>query len=156
RAREQRAPQMPPPDPHLDMTVRELRQVVCEELNRLPEKYRAPLVLCYLEGRTQDEAAGQLGWGRGVLRGRLERGRKLVRGGLTRRGLARSAGLFPPVLGRAAAALPAGLAESATTAAARLAAGEPVAVPARVAALAEGVKGAMFTTRTKVLTALVA
>ncbi len=53
----------------------------------MPERYRAPLVLCYLEGRTRDEAAGQLGWSIGVVRGRLERGRQLLRAGLCRRGV---------------------------------------------------------------------
>jgi RNA polymerase sigma factor (sigma-70 family) len=56
-------------DPLLDMTMREVRQVLYEELQRLPEKYRLPLVLCYLEGRTQAQAALQLGWSLGVLPG---------------------------------------------------------------------------------------
>ena len=50
-----------------------------EELARLPEQYRAPLVLCYLRGMTQCEAARELGWGMGVLRGRLDRGRERLR-----------------------------------------------------------------------------
>ena len=50
-----------------------------EELGRLPEKYRAPLVLCYLRGKTQCEAARELGWGTEVLRGRLDRGRERLR-----------------------------------------------------------------------------
>src|SRR5262245_28865836 len=71
---------LPPPDertvadPANDVSWREVKGVLDEELGRLPEKYRAPLLLCYLEGLTQDEAAKRLGWRRAVLRGRLDRG----------------------------------------------------------------------------------
>ena len=83
-----------------DLTWRELRQVLHEELGRLPEKNRLPILLCHLEGRTQDEAARALGWSLGRLRGRLLRGRELLRRRLARRGLAPSvpllaAALFP-------------------------------------------------------------
>src|SRR6266852_2491640 len=50
------------PNPMDELTGRELRQILHEELDRLPESYRMPLILCYLEGQTRDEAAGQLGW----------------------------------------------------------------------------------------------
>jgi RNA polymerase sigma factor (sigma-70 family) len=89
-----------PARPMDDLTWRELRQVLHEELGRLPEKNRLPILLCHLEGRTQDEAARALGWSLGRLRGRLLRGRELLRGRLARRGLAPSvpllaAALFP-------------------------------------------------------------
>jgi RNA polymerase sigma factor (sigma-70 family) len=89
-----------PARPMDDLTWRELRQVLHEELGRLPEKNRLPILLCHLEGRTQDEAARALGWSLGRLRGRLLRGRELLHRRLTRRGLAPSvpllaAGLFP-------------------------------------------------------------
>src|SRR5262249_18170160 len=70
-----------------DFTWREVRQVLHEELSGLAERYRAPLVLCYLEGQTQDGAAAQLGLAKGTLKGRLERGRALLRARLVRRGL---------------------------------------------------------------------
>ena len=67
---------------------RELHAVLDEEINRLPEKYRRPIVLCYLEGLTQEAAARRLRWKAGVLRGRLDRARDRLRGRLARRGIA--------------------------------------------------------------------
>ncbi len=88
----------PQPDPLASMTVAELRQGLDEELLRLPEKYRDPLVLCYLQECTQDEAARQLGWSKGTLRRRLHKGRELLRVRLARRGLTLSAGLLAAAL----------------------------------------------------------
>ena len=74
-----------------DPAWNELRPVLHEEVNRLPEKYRDAVVLCYLEGRTNEEAATLLGWPVGTVKGRLSRARELLRSRLTRRGLALSA-----------------------------------------------------------------
>ena len=71
----------PASDPTEEATWKELRVVLDEELDRLPLELRAPLVLCYLEGRTQDEGARQLGWSRRVFRRRLEKGRRAWLGG---------------------------------------------------------------------------
>jgi RNA polymerase sigma factor (sigma-70 family) len=75
-----------PDDPAAEASRREMARMLDEELNRLPEVYRAPLVLCYLDGLTRDEAAHQLGWSLGTLKRRLEQGRKSLRARLLRRG----------------------------------------------------------------------
>lgn len=66
---------------------RDLRGVLEDELGRLPDKYRAPVVLCDLEGHTREEAARRLGWPTGSMSRRLDRGRSLLRQRLTVRGL---------------------------------------------------------------------
>jgi RNA polymerase sigma factor (sigma-70 family) len=68
----------------------ELRPVLDEEVRRLPEKYRAPVLLCYLQGRTNEEAARQLHCPTGTLKVRLLRARELLRRRLVRRGVALS------------------------------------------------------------------
>jgi WD40 repeat protein len=73
-----------PPD---EMTARELAAALDAELERLPPRYRDPLVLCYLEGLTQDEAAARLGVLPETLKSQLKRGRKKLAGALTKRGL---------------------------------------------------------------------
>jgi RNA polymerase sigma factor (sigma-70 family) len=82
------------PKPAEDMTWRELREVLDAELARLPDEYRLPLILCYLEDCPQSEAAERLGWPLPTLRGRLERGRQKLRTRLTRYGLPLAAPLI--------------------------------------------------------------
>src|SRR5262249_49476547 len=84
--REARAPIRQAAEPD-DVSWREVRQVLHEELNELSEHYRVPLVLCYLEGKTQEQAADELGVAKSTLRQRVERGRDLLRTRLVRRGL---------------------------------------------------------------------
>jgi hypothetical protein len=83
-----------------------------EELRQLPEKYRTPLILCYLEGKTQDEAARQLGWPSRRVKDRLQRGREQLRRRLQNRGLAPAAVLGTALFAAegASAAVPATLA----------------------------------------------
>src|SRR5438445_493603 len=83
---------VPPPaaagaDPLEELTARELLTVLDEEVGRLPDAYRAAVVLCCVEGLSQEEATRRLGWSPGSVRGRLERGRALLRRRLERRGL---------------------------------------------------------------------
>jgi RNA polymerase sigma factor (sigma-70 family) len=95
-----------------DMSMREVGVIVHEEIERLPETQRQPLLLCYFEGLSQEEAAQQLGWPRGTLKRRFERGRDRLRKVLQRRGLALGvpvvAGLFADF---ASAAVPSALSE---------------------------------------------
>jgi len=70
-------------------------EVVHQEVSRLPEKYRAPIVLCYLEGLTHDEAAARLSWPVGTVRSRLSRARETLRNRLNRRGVTASIAIGP-------------------------------------------------------------
>jgi RNA polymerase sigma factor (sigma-70 family) len=107
RARVARAQPAGGRDPLDEMTVREAQATLDEELARLPEKYRAPLLLCYLGGLTREEAARQLGWPAGTLKSRLEQARERLRRRLRLRGLSLPAALLASALaGAAAAAVP--------------------------------------------------
>src|SRR5262249_26077952 len=81
-------------EPRDDVTWKELKEVLDEELARLPAHYRAPVLLCCLEGKSQEEAARELAWAPATLHGRLYRGRDLLRRRLMRRGISLGAGLF--------------------------------------------------------------
>jgi RNA polymerase sigma factor (sigma-70 family) len=127
--------------------------VLHEELGRLPDRYRAAVVLCCLEGLTLDQAARRLGWPLGTVQSRLARGRQRLRDRLTRRGLAPWAGAVGVALAaeRPRAAVPTALAEATARAAMRVAAGEAAleAVPTAVIALTEGVLRTMALSKLK-------
>jgi C-terminal peptidase prc len=143
------APAEDPPAP--EPAGRELCTLLDEELRGLPDRYRAPLLLCYLEGRTTDQAARQLGWSLRTLERRLAEGRERLRSRLTRRGLTLSGVLLTAALSEGAGrgALPAGLADATTRAAVSLPAGTSPAVVALVETTLKG----MTMTRARLVTA---
>jgi RNA polymerase sigma factor (sigma-70 family) len=143
-----------------DPSWREVRQVLHDELGGISERYREPLVLCYLEGATQKRAAARLGLAERTVRERLERGRELLRVRLVGRGLGPAAILAAAAWPAAtvSASVPAVLADSTVKAATFVAAGGAATsvVSARVAALTQGVLRTMLLTKLKVtLAALV-
>jgi RNA polymerase sigma factor (sigma-70 family) len=108
------------PSSSTDPAWDEILLILDEEMRRLPERFRGPLLLCYLEGRTQDEAAKQLNWSLSTLRRRLESGRELLRTRMVRRGATLGAGLMASVVAPSAvrAALTAELHQAVLTVAA--------------------------------------
>ncbi len=93
----------------------DIRPLIHEELSRLPESYRAAVVLCYLEGQTHEAAATQLGWPIGTVKGRLARAKDMLRARLTRKGLAVStAGLALALAKETRAAVPDALVQTTT------------------------------------------
>jgi RNA polymerase sigma factor (sigma-70 family) len=91
RDREKRFADMPRREALDETTWLEISKVLDEEMGQLPEKYRAPLVLCYFEGKGRDLVARELGWAEGTVARRLARGRELLRHQLVRRGIMLSA-----------------------------------------------------------------
>ncbi len=134
--------------------VNEWAPALYEELNRLPEKYRAPIEVCYLQGKTNEEAANLLDWPIGTVKGRLNRARELLRKRLTRRGVTLSTVALAATLTPSAgsAAVPAALLESTVRAAKLFAAGKVATATASglAVAVANGVLRTMYVT--KVLT----
>jgi RNA polymerase sigma factor (sigma-70 family) len=145
-------------DPVEEAAQRELRQTIDEEVNRLPEKYRLPFILCHLGGRSNAEAARELGCPVGTLESWLARARQRLRGGLTRRGVVLPAGLFASAL--AALAGPADMSAALigpTARAALLVATGPATVgilSAQATAWMEGVLRTMYVTKLKIVTAV--
>ncbi len=126
------------------------------EIDRLPERYRAPIVICDLQGFTHEKAARHLGWPLGTVKSRLARAREILHGRLSRRGLGLHAGLLVAGKGPAAAlraveaALPSSLAESTVAAATSFATGRAAgAISAGVVILFEQGLKTMFLNKLK-------
>jgi RNA polymerase sigma factor (sigma-70 family) len=151
RTRERPAKELPQRPPPCEVAWRELQAVLDAELQRLPEKYRSPFVLCCLEGLSRAEAAQQLGWKDGTVAGRLAEARKLLQQRLSRRGVTFSAVLWGVSLssGGAPAAVPAGLSQATVRAAVSLTVGQAAIREVASAPVVLAVQGA---TRTLALT----
>ena len=147
--REQTRPREPVattvPDPASEAAWRELERIIVEEVHALPEKYRLPVLLCYWEGLTNEEAAVRLNWPAGTLKTRLHKARRLLHERLTRRGVSLSIGALATLLaaGDADALVPPCLSATA----------EPV-VSRTVAALSEGAVRGMTALRVKIVLTL--
>jgi RNA polymerase sigma factor (sigma-70 family) len=142
-------------DPLAEISGRELVAILDEELANLPERYRAPLLLCCLEGKSGDEAARQLHCSASTLKRRLRQARELLQSQLTRRGFALSAAALSALLlhGAAAASVPAALTATTLRAALLSAAGQPLVaglVSAQAVALAHGLTQTLLLQKLKV------
>jgi Flp pilus assembly protein CpaB len=140
--------------PIAEVIWREFRPIFDEEIARLPEKLRLPVVHCFLEGRSKRVAARLLGWPEGTISSRLQQARELLRDRLARRGVALSTSTATVALlqATASATVPPALVASTVCSAPLAAAGASVFNP--VTALALGVIHSMFVSKLKIVAAL--
>jgi RNA polymerase sigma factor (sigma-70 family) len=104
RTREAPMVDLPAPQADDDMSWRDLRPILDDELQRLPERYRRPIVLFYLEGKSAEEVADTLGRPRGTVLSQLARARQRLRVRLACRNLTLSAGILALLLKRTTSA----------------------------------------------------
>jgi len=153
KGRERQVATMPEPAVAEHDRRHDLHALLDQELSWLPNKYRAVLVLCDLEGKTRKEAAQQLGVPEGTVAGQLARARAMLAKRMARHGLAVSSGALTAVLSQeaASAGVPTSLVFSTIKAASLVAAGTAAtgAVSVKVATLVEGVMKAMLLTKLK-------
>jgi len=139
------------PSPLEELTAQELLTVLDHELHQLPENQRAPLILCCLEGLSQEEAARRLGCSPGAVKGRLERGRQRLRLRLEKRGLTLPAALCGTLLiAGSTSPVPAALAQATLQSATTGASASPA-----VTALLEEAMRMMFASKFRALSAVV-
>jgi RNA polymerase sigma factor (sigma-70 family) len=159
RAREKQVTEMPHPLTGPDQARLDLQQLLDRELSQLPEKYRLPVVLCDLEGRTRREVASQLRLPEGTLSNRLTAGRQRLAGRLKRRGLALSTAAVATLLEQEASArAPAALVTVTVNTALQVAATPAalaVLLPSPVATLTQGVLQTMWLAKLKLTVAAV-
>jgi RNA polymerase sigma factor (sigma-70 family) len=161
RAKEKQVSAMPEPQAVRQDLWIDLKAVLDQELSRLPDNFRVPIVLCDLEGKSIKEATRQLGWPQGTLAGRLARGRQMLAKRLTGRGVLLPGGSLAAVLAEnaASACVPSSLAIATVKAAALLGAERAVAmgtVSVNVAYLTEGVVKSMVLAKFKAIAAVLA
>ncbi len=154
RLRERQVAEMPEPKTGPQAPWDDLGYLLDRELIALPVKYRIPIVLCDLEGKSHKEAAEHLGWPIGTLSGRLSRARAMLAKRLTRRGLEPSAGLFALMRrqGVKPSGVPTPLVTSTVKAAIPFAMGRVATsgmISTEVAALSNGVLGDLLMTKLK-------
>lgn len=159
KIRERQVTEMPDPQAEPKDPWHDLQPLLDEELSRLPENYRLPILLCDLEGKSIKEATQQLGWPQGTLAGRLARARKMLAKRLTQRGIVLSGGALAMALSEkgAAACVPTILASSTIKAAVAVATGGTAAsavISGKVTALMEGVLKGMLLTKLKTMAAV--
>ncbi|MCI0741711.1 MAG: sigma-70 family RNA polymerase sigma factor [Gemmataceae bacterium] len=158
RKHEGRAAVRPAADPLTQITLQEAHELLDRELARLPDKFRMPLVLCYLEGLTRDEAALQLGWPASTLKSRLEQARQRLQARLAARGLALSGALVAMLFCEASAAAVVSplLLDAAVRAGGAFASGQTtsVAIPVQVLSLAKGAMRTMAVNQLKSVLAM--
>ncbi len=159
-ARETEAQPRSTSDPAAEVSWREVQALLHQEVDRLPEKYRAPFVLCLLEGRSRAEVAQLLGLQEGTVWSRLAKARQRLQGRLARRGISLSAVLTAATIadGEATATVAARLAEPAIQAALQYASGKSISggpLSAKVLGLANGRLASMFLTKVKITLAIV-
>jgi RNA polymerase sigma factor (sigma-70 family) len=159
KTRERQVREMPEPTAAPANAWQDLELILDQELSRLPDKYRWPVVLCDLEGKSYKEAARQLSCPDGTLAARLARARAMLARRLARHGIALSAASLSVVLTQnaASACVPAAVVSKTIKAASLLAAGKGAAVAtisAKAAALTEGMVKTMWLTKLRNVTGL--
>jgi RNA polymerase sigma factor (sigma-70 family) len=142
----ERAERVPPDE------WRDIQPLLDRALHALPDRYRVPIVLCDLQGKTRKEAARELGWPEGTVAGRLARGRAALARRLTRQGVTLSVGVMGTLLTESmtSACMPIPLVEATIRAADLMAAGQAAgAISSHVAILMEGVLKVMLLNKIK-------